>query len=73
MNLFRSDGHARNWAGFGDEDGLVPLEKLMAWFSGPLFRERMNGEYITHVAEYYEETNALRAVIMNGNPFWLPA
>ena len=35
MNLFRSEGHARNWSGFktGTEAGLMPLGKLMTIFS----------------------------------------
>ena len=73
MNLFRSEEHARNWAGFGPEDGLVPLEKVMAWFSGSLWRERMNGEYVTHLAEYFEEATATRGAVLDGNPFFLPA
>ncbi len=73
MNLFRSEEHARNWAGFGPEDGLVPLEKVMAYFSSPVMRERMNGKYVTHLAEYYEETTARRRAVLGGNPFWFPA
>ena len=72
MNLFRSEEHARNWAGFGDEDGLLPLEKVMAWFSLPLFRERMNGEYVTNLAEYFKKTMAMRREILNDKPFWFP-
>ncbi len=73
MNLFRSEEHARNWAGFGPEDGLVPLEKVMAWFSVSLWRERLNGEYVSHLAEYFEEATATRREILGDNPFWFPA
>ena len=73
MNLFRSEEHARSWAGFGDEGGLVPLEGLRAIWSTARYRERLNGEYITHQAEYMEERAEGQKAVTKDHPFWRPA
>ena len=73
MNLFRSEEHARNWAGFGDEGGLLPLEGIRAIWSASRYRERLNGEYITHRADYNKERAAVLKAVTNDHPFWRPA
>lgn len=73
MNLFRSEGHARSWAGFGDEGGLVPLDGVRAIWGVPWYRERLSGSYISRMADYAEERNAMRKAITNDRPFWRPA
>ncbi len=73
MNLFRSEEHARNWAGFGDEGGLLPLEGLRTIWSIARYRERLNGEYITHLPEYMKERTEVQKAVTNDHPFWRPA
>ena len=73
MNLFRSEEHARNWTGFDDEVGLLPLEGIQTIFSVSRYRERLNGEYISRVADYNEERAATWKAVTNDHPFWHPA
>ena len=49
MNLFRSEEHARNWAGF-DEAMVASLLPVAEWadiFANPFFRERGRRDYIS--------------------------
>lgn len=73
MNLFRSEEHARNWDGFGDEGGLLTLEAVRRIWSTSRYRERMNGEYISRMGEYGAERNAVLKEVTNDHPFWRPA
>ncbi len=73
MNLFRSEEHARSWAGFGDEGGLLPLEGVRAIWSTARYSERLNGEYISRVADYNEDRAAVAKAVTNDHPFWRPA
>jgi hypothetical protein len=72
MNLFRSEEHARNWAGFGDEGGLLTLEGVRAIWSTARYRERLNGHYISSMADYAKEVNEVRKKVTNDHPFWSP-
>lgn len=49
MNLFRSEEHARAWAGFDPafEEMLQPLAVWAERFSAPLFRNRTRPDYIS--------------------------
>jgi hypothetical protein len=49
MNLFRSEEHARAWAGFDPSygEGLRPLDFWLERFSAELFRRRARPEYIS--------------------------
>jgi hypothetical protein len=66
------EAHARNWAGFGDEGGLLTLEQSMALFSASIFRERFNGEFVTKSAEYRREVPPILKAVTNDHPFWRP-
>ncbi len=70
MNLFRSEEHARNWAGFGDVAGLLPLEGVRTIWSVSRYSERLNGEYITHLPEYMKEHAEAIKTVTKGHPFW---
>ena len=52
MNLFRSEEHARNWAGFTPamEVGCEPVGGWAEIFSNPFFRERGRPDYISWTA-----------------------
>ena len=49
MNLFRSEEHARNWAGFDPErvDTLQPLSYWAERFSAEMFHARLRSDFIT--------------------------
>ncbi len=52
MNLFRPEGHARHWGGFGNPAGLITLDGMKTLMSAPLLRERPNGHYLWSYASY---------------------
>jgi len=72
MNLFRSEGHLRNWAGFqaGTEEGILPLRDLVKLFSGPYFRKRMDPDWVSRSREYVREMVATMVEIGKTGPFW---
>ncbi|MBI4082678.1 MAG: hypothetical protein HY423_08720 [Candidatus Lambdaproteobacteria bacterium] len=72
MNLFRSEGHARNWSGFKEEakEGLLPLEGILHIFSSSRYRERLNGHYITSMADYNDDLKARTRQATGGSAFW---
>ena len=57
MNLFRSEEHVRNWAGFkaGTEAGIVQLSDVAGLFSGNLFTRRLDSDYASHLQDYLME------------------
>jgi hypothetical protein len=73
MNLFRSEGHARNWSGFSATDGLLALGDMMAIFSTSPYTERLKEGYISARKRYYEERVEPIRSITHNNPFWDPA
>ena len=74
MNLFRSEEHARNWSGFREDaaGGLLPLNTILAIFSTPFFQERLNGRYISTMADLRVEHVKTLAKLTGGDPFWDP-
>ncbi len=69
MNLFRSEEHARNWAGFkpDTEEGIIPLDDLVQLFSGDYFRRRLDADWVTRSREYAIE---LGKAFAKRGPFW---
>jgi hypothetical protein len=72
MNLFRSEEHIRNWAGFDPaaSDGILPLADVARVFSGSLFRKRLDPDYATRSKEYLGEFLAEIAELAKTRPFW---
>jgi hypothetical protein len=72
MNLFRSEGHVRNWARFDPAtvEGIIPLTDLVKLFSGPYFRKRMDLDWVSRSREYAREMVATMAEIGKTGPFW---
>lgn len=54
MNLFRSEEHVTNWSEYDaeSEDAIMPLADWAKVFGGPLFRSRLDGDYLSRVPEY---------------------
>ncbi|HSR10510.1 MAG TPA: hypothetical protein VLS90_03630 [Thermodesulfobacteriota bacterium] len=74
MNLFRSEEHVRNWAGFkpGTEEGIVKLPDLVKVFSGNLFTRRLDPDYMDNFRNYIGEFVAVVGDIGKARPFWSP-
>ncbi len=72
MNLFRSEEHVRRWSGFREEarGGMLPLADMMSVFSARLFRERLNGKYVSNMKEYRQDFMEQIRVVTSNNPFW---
>ena len=72
MNLFRSEEHARRWSGFRAEAaaGLLPLADVMDLASAPLFRERLNGRYVSSASTYRSAFLERVRAVTRGDPFW---
>jgi hypothetical protein len=74
MNLFRSEGHVRNWSGFqaGLEEGIVELPILVKVFSGDLFTRRLDPDYVSNYRKYTGDFISAMGEIGKVRPFWLP-
>jgi hypothetical protein len=72
MNLFRSEEHVRNWASFveGSDEGITSLPDLVRLFSGPLFKKRLDPDYVTHMSEYRGDMVKTLKEIGKSGPFW---
>ena len=72
MNLFRSEEHAKKWVGYREEaaGGLLPVDGMMEVFSASLFRERLNGQYVSHRGEYVADFRSAIQKATDNHPFW---
>jgi two-component SAPR family response regulator len=72
MNLFRSEGHVRNWTRFdpATEEGIISISDLVKLFSGPYFRKRMDSDWVSRSREYAREMVATMTQIGKTGPFW---
>ena len=74
MNLFRSEEHAKNWP-FYDPDSaesIMPLSNWATIFSGPMFRNRLEPDYLSKVAEYAVEFLMSFKKMGKVGRFWTP-
>jgi class 3 adenylate cyclase len=60
MNLFRSEEHVRGWPLYIREadDYVLPLSDWATVFSSPLFRRRLQPDYLSHVDQYVNDYRA---------------
>jgi hypothetical protein len=76
MNLFRSEEHARRWAGFDpmSAEGILPAaqlhEKLFARFGR--YRERLAPDYLLRVADLSAGVPEALAEVSASSTFWKP-
>ena len=64
MNLFRSEEHLRRWLVYSHAAGdyVMPVADWALVFSTPMFRRRLEPDYLAHSVEYLEDyRRALRA------------
>jgi hypothetical protein len=74
MNLFRSEEHAKRWLSFDpvSADSIMPLPDWAMVFSGPLFRKRMEPDYLSHIKEYAPEMILSLQKLGKTGPSWNP-
>jgi hypothetical protein len=72
MNLFRSEEHIRNWAGYkkDTDEGITPLPDMLKLFSGPYFKRRLDPDYVSNMRGYAREMIAVMKEIGKTGPFW---
>jgi hypothetical protein len=74
MNLFRSEEHVKNWP-FYDPDSaesIMPLSNWATIFSGPMFRKRLEQDYLSKGNEYASEFLMSFKRMGKAGPFWTP-
>ena len=69
MNLFRSEGHVKNWSGFkaGTEEGMSRVSNVAELFSGNFFTKRSEPDYVSNMQKYLME---LIGAMKNLGSFW---
>ncbi len=74
MNLFRSEEHVKNWALYDSvsAESIMPLANWATAFSGPLFRNRLEPDYLSRVNEYASELLLALKKLGKAGPFWTP-
>jgi len=74
MNLFRSEEHVKNWPQYdpGSAESIMPLSSWAQAFSGPLFRKRLEPDYLGHVMDYAAQLFATLKELGRSGPFWTP-
>jgi hypothetical protein len=73
MNLFRSEEHVRRWSLYDpiSEEAIMPVEDWARLFAGPLFRERLEPDYLARSGEHRAEfAKTLFGELGKSGPFW---
>ena len=54
MNLFRSEDHVQQWSQYNpmSHEAIMPLADWAQVLSGPLFRRRLDADYLARTPEY---------------------
>ena len=54
MNLFRSEEHVKAWSLYdsASEEAIMPVEDWAKVFGGPMFKQRLDSDYLSRVSEY---------------------
>jgi hypothetical protein len=74
MNLFRSEAHVKNWSSYDSvsEESIMPLSLWAEVFSGPLFKNRLDPDYLSNVHHYASELFSALGKVGKTGPFWTP-
>ena len=72
MNLFRSEEHVRRWSLYDpvSADAIMALEDWAQAFSGPLFRSRLEPDYLSRVQEYESDLFGRLKKMGKTGSFW---
>jgi hypothetical protein len=74
MNLFRSEEHVKNWARYNSvsAESIMPLSNWATAFSGPLFKNRLEPDYLSRAEDYASELFLSLKKLGRAGPFWTP-
>jgi hypothetical protein len=74
MNLFRSEEHVKNWPLYdpASAQSIMPLSNWALAFSGPLFRNRLEPDYLSRRKEYAPELFVSLQKFGKTGSFWSP-
>ena len=74
MNLFRSEEHVKGWSLYDSisAESIMPLSKWATVLSGPLFRKRLEPDYLSRLKEYASELFVSLKEMGKAGPFWTP-
>ncbi len=74
MNLFRSEEHVKNWSSYDEvsAQSIMPLSNWALAFSGPLFRNRLQPDYLARIGEYAPEMLSTLKEMGRSGSFWTP-
>lgn len=72
MNLFRSEEHVKRWPLYvrAAEDYVMPVADWARVFEGPLFRKRLEPDYLEKVDEYLAQYHDDLHTLGKASPFW---
>ena len=72
MNIFRSEEHVKNWSLYNpeSEDAIMPVADWAKAFSGPLFRNRLQPDYLSRSEAYMGELFGTLASMGKTGSFW---
>jgi len=74
VNIFRSEEHVKNWSLYDSvpAESIMPLSNWAPVFSGPLFRNRLEPDYLSLVTEYASVMFLSLRSLGKAGPFWTP-
>ncbi len=74
MNFFRSDEHVKKWPLYDpvSAESIMPVSSWAQAFSGPLFRKRLEPDYLARAQEYASELFLSLNKMGKSGPFWTP-
>ncbi|TFH37426.1 MAG: ATP-binding protein [Anaerolineales bacterium] len=72
MNIFRSEEHVKSWPLYFRmaEDYIMPVADWAEVFSGPLFRRRLEPDYLENAEEYFRVFRESLRAFGKQSPFW---
>ncbi|MBI4885273.1 MAG: AAA family ATPase [Actinobacteria bacterium] len=72
MNLFRSEEHVKRWQLYarGAEDYIMPVTDWARVFSGPMFRNRLDPDYLDNVDAYLQKYHDDLHELGKASPLW---
>jgi hypothetical protein len=72
MNIFRSEEHVKKWPLYYRmaEDYIMPVMDWAEVFSGPLFKRRLEPDYLDNAEEYFQVFRESLREFGKQSPFW---
>ena len=72
MNLFRSEEHVNSWSYYDptSDEAIMPLENWAEVFAGPMFRNRLDPDYLARIGENWAAFYGTLAKFGKVGGFW---